>query len=99
MTVPKPFNRETLEQAFARLGDMAWAAGKVIEISVYGGSALILTTDFRVATQDVDAVFDHDRTFLRRSAAVVADEFGWPGNWLNDGVKGFLSARDNSPES
>ncbi|HEX3486801.1 MAG TPA: hypothetical protein VHT51_17235 [Micropepsaceae bacterium] len=90
----KPFNRETLEQAFQQLGQIAHDMGKVVEISIYGGSALVLTTDFRVATQDVDAVFESDRAFVRRAAETIANDFGWSVNWINDGVKGFLSAKD-----
>ncbi|HSZ75578.1 MAG TPA: hypothetical protein VK779_12225 [Rhizomicrobium sp.] len=96
---PKIFNRETLEQAFHRLGELAAAANKIIDISVYGGSALVLTTDFRVGTQDVDAVFEADRSFVRHAAEIVAAEFGWSTDWINDGVKGFLSAQDSSPSA
>ena len=92
--VAAPFDRATLELAFGRLGALAGAEGKVIEISLYGGTALLLTFDERAATRDVDAVFDKDREFVRRAAAVVAEEFGWTRHWINDGVKGFLSARD-----
>lgn len=94
-TSPKPFDRPTLHQAFGRLGELARAADKIVEISVYGGSALVLTTDFRIGTRDVDAVFESDRAFVRQAAGVVADEFGWEPNWINDGVKGFLSAYDS----
>lgn len=90
----QPFDRTTIEQAFGRLGSMARDAGKIVEISVYGGSALVLATDFRVGTRDVDAVFENDRAFIRSAAAAVADEFGWDPTWINDGVKGFLSAKD-----
>ncbi len=93
----KPFNRETLGQAFEQLGQLALSTGKIVEISVYGGSALVLTTDFRVATGDVDAVFESDRSFVRRASKAIADEFGWNENWINDGVKGFLSSRDGQP--
>ncbi len=95
----KPFNRATLEQAFERLGQMAKVADKIVEISIYGGSALVLTTNFRVATQDVDAVFESDKAFIRRAAETVAEEFGWETDWINDGVKGFLSAKDNDQEA
>ncbi len=98
-SVAAPFDRATLEVALGRLGDLAAAEGKVIEISIYGGSALLLTFDRRASTRDVDAVFDMDREFVRRAAAQVADEFGWSRNWINDGVKGFLSARDVQPEA
>ncbi len=92
-----PFDRATLELAFARLGEVAVAEGKVIEISVYGGSAVLLTFENRATTRDVDAVFEKDRAFVRRAATQVAEEFGWSENWINDGVKGFLSARDAEP--
>jgi hypothetical protein len=94
---PRPFDRATLEEAFERIGEMAVAAGKIVEISVYGGSALILSLNHRPATRDVGAVFEKDRAFVRRAAAVLADEFGWPDGWLNDGVKGFLSRADGDP--
>ena len=100
MTVtPKPFDRTTLEEAFERLGEKAVEAEKIIEISVYGGSALVLTTGYRISTQDVDAVFEKDRTFVNRAAGEIAAEFGWPADWLNDGVKGFLSRYDGDPDA
>jgi hypothetical protein len=98
-SVAAPFDRATLEVALGRLGDLAAAEGKVIEISIYGGSALLLTFDQRASTRDVDAIFDKDRDFVRRAAAQVAGEFGWSRNWINDGVKSFLSARDVQPEA
>jgi hypothetical protein len=37
--------------AFERIGQMALDAGKIVEISVYGGSALILTLNQHPATR------------------------------------------------
>jgi len=90
----KPFDRTTLEQALYKLGEIAVQSGKIVEISIYGGSALVLTTNFRVATGDVDALFEADRSFVRLAAKQIADDFGWDDDWINDGIKGFLSARD-----
>jgi hypothetical protein len=89
------FDRAALTRAFDALGRLAWAEGATVEIAVYGGSALMMVYDWRVATKDVDAVFEDDRVVVRRLAAAVADQHGWPADWLNDGVKGFLSARDD----
>jgi hypothetical protein len=89
------FDRATLIDAFTELGSAAWAEGKTIEIAVYGGSALMLIFDWRVATKDVDGVFEGDRETVRRLASRIAEARGWPPDWINDGVKGFLSARDN----
>ena len=88
------FDRVALLDAFASLGRLAWADGKTVDIAVYGGSALILSYDWRIATKDVDGVYEDDRAIVRLLAARVAAERGWPDDWLNDGVKGFLSVRD-----
>jgi hypothetical protein len=50
------FNRDQLLAAFDRLGSRAREHGTRLEIAVYGGSALILASNFRFATEDVDAV-------------------------------------------
>jgi len=99
MVRDKPFDRQTLESALEELGRRAHGEGKTIEIAVYGGSALMLTYDWRLATKDVDAVFEADRQTVRRLAQGIAEENGWDPDWLNDGVKGFLSAADDSPGS
>jgi hypothetical protein len=88
-------NKSKLLNAFEELGKKAWARGKTIEISVYGGSALMLSFDWRAATRDVDAVYEADKILIHELAAEVAEDFGWDPDWLNDGVKGFLSARDS----
>jgi hypothetical protein len=99
MSMTAFLNRDSLEDAFAALGRKARDADKIVEIAVYGGSALVLTLPGRVATKDVDAVLDQDRDWLRQAASDVADERGWPRDWLNDGVKGWLSHRDADPDA
>ena len=93
----RPFDRAILERALGELGRRAHAAGKVIEIAIYGGCAVMLTLNYRVATRDVDAVFEKDKDFVRKIAAEMAQEFGWDTDWLNDGVKGWLSAAETDP--
>jgi hypothetical protein len=88
------FDRHVLEQVFAEIGQKAVDAGKLVEIAVYGGSALVLTLPGRVATKDVDAVLQGDPEWLRRTAREIAQQRGWPADWLNDAVKGFLSSKD-----
>ena len=80
-----------LSDALTEMGRRVHARGKVVEIAVYGGSALMLASNFRVATQDVDAVADTDQDLVNRLAHDIATERGWPRGWLNDGVRAYLS--------
>ena len=82
---------QDLHDAFTDLGVLARSEGKVIDLAVYGGSALMLASNFRVATQDVDAVVEGDQSSVNRLAEKVARSRGWAPDWLNDGVRVFLS--------
>jgi len=92
------FDLAALELALTELGRRAFAADRTIEIAVYGGSALLLTLNRKINTSDVDAVFERDKTFIKKLATDMAEELGWDEDWLNDGVKGWLSAKDSDPD-
>lgn len=97
MTIP--LDRIALESAFAEIGARALAARRVVEIAVYGGAALVLTLEGRVATQDLDAVIANDAAWLRANVADIARQRGWAEDWLNDGVKAYLSHNDGEPDA
>jgi len=81
-----------LNDALTELGRRSHAQGKVVEIAIYGGSALMLASNFRITTQDVDAVADTDQGLVNRLAQEIGAERGWPQDWLNDGVRTYLSS-------
>lgn len=87
-------SKDDILRGLRSLDAKAKASSVVVDLSIYGGAALAIAFDIRKATRDVDAVVRGDPTFLRRAAAEVAAEEGWPEDWLNDGVKGFTSARE-----
>ena len=41
----------------------------------------------------MDAVAVDDRSFLDEAVRVVAARRGWPADWLNDGVRVYLSPK------
>lgn len=83
--------REDILRGLEKIDAMAKEAGVIVDLSIYGGAALALVFDLRVTTRDVDAVVRGSPDFLRKCASRIAREEAWPANWLNDGVKGFIS--------
>ncbi|MGA2290674.1 hypothetical protein [Bradyrhizobium sp.] len=87
------FGREALLDAFDEIGRAAAAAGTRLQIAVYGGSALMLASNFRFSTEDVD-VSTLQRPLPDWLAAVVheiARKNAWQEEWFNDGVAFHLS--------
>src|SRR3954462_8071297 len=89
----KTFDREALLDAFDRIGHAAVEAGTKLQIAVYGGSALMLASNFRFATEDVDIaeIGDEWPEWLTGVVAAIARERGWSEDWLNDAVTFHLS--------
>lgn len=88
------FDRDALLSAFDQVGRAAAVAGTKLQIAVYGGSALMLASNFRFATEDVD-VSELEHPLPGWLAAVVdrlARENGWQDDWFNDGVAVHLSS-------
>jgi hypothetical protein len=87
------FDRDALLDAFDRIGYAAIDAGTKLQIAVYGGSALMLASNFRFATEDVD-IADIGQAWpdwLTSVVAAIAREKEWGEDWLNDAVSFHLS--------
>ncbi|MEA2819821.1 MAG: hypothetical protein QOJ86_1825 [Bradyrhizobium sp.] len=86
-------DRDALLDAFDRIGYAAIEARTRLQIAVYGGSALMLASNFRFATEDVD-IADIGRAWpdwLTKVVAAIAREKEWSEDWLNDAVTFHLS--------
>lgn len=82
------FTRSEIEEGLKRLGELARAKGLHIQLTLVGGAVMVLRFDARPSTRDVDAVIllPREARLTRELARRVADENGWPEDWLNDGA-------------
>jgi len=88
------FDRDALLDAFDQIGRAAVVAGTKLQIAVYGGSALMLASNFRFATEDVDvsALEKPLPEWLANIVRQIAEKNGWGDDWFNDGVAFHLSS-------
>lgn len=82
--------RDQIINALCALESECCRLGISGEICIYGGAEMVLVFDARTATRDVDAVF-RPKSEIMEAAHAVAEKLELPSDWLNDGVKGFLS--------
>jgi len=85
-------DRQRIEELFGLLQERLKAEGVVGEVYLVGGAVMCLAFAARPSTADVDAVFA-PAAIIRRLARAVATDAGADPGWLNDAVKGYLSAR------
>jgi hypothetical protein len=88
------FGRDALLDTFDRIGQAAVQAGTRLQIAVCGGLALMLASNFRLATEDVDvSELQHPLPdWLATVVNEIARQNHWQEDWFNDGVTFHLSA-------
>jgi len=67
------------------------------EILIVGGAALALVFDARDSTYDIDAIF-HPKEDMRKIIKSMAEDYNLHHDWLNDGVKGFITDKMKSEQ-
>jgi hypothetical protein len=91
------FDRDQLLVALDEIGEAAISARARLDIAVFGGSALMLASNFRFATEDVD-IAEIGRPWPNWLSSVVegiAIRNGWSEDWLNEAVTFHLSPLAN----
>ncbi len=85
--------KAAVEDAFREMGEILARSGKMAEIAVYGGAAIMLQFDVTFRTADVDAhVQSGDHGALMDAAKKVAERRGWLRSWLSEAVTVYLGA-------
>jgi len=85
-------SKEAILKAFQDLSDALAKQGLKGELCLFGGTVMVLAYAARVSTKDVDAIF-HPAQNIRELAGQIGRTNDLPEDWLNDGVKGFISVR------
>ena len=85
-------NRQEIERLISLLNEELKREDIRGELYLVGGAVMCLGFAVRASTKDIDAYFV-PATKIRQAAARIALEEGLDDDWLNDGVKGFLSAK------
>ena len=86
------FDAQQITDALRAMSDDLSRKDITGEICIFGGTAMVLAFNARLSTKDVDAIFQPSQA-IRESAKTVAEILDLPEDWINDGVKGFVSAR------
>jgi hypothetical protein len=95
----KAFNTVELLAALDDVGATAVAHREQLTIAVYGGSALMLASNFRFSSEDVDiAPLEKKPAWLDAVIAEIGKRHGWDADWMNDAVGFFLSASAGSDD-
>ena len=83
--------REAILRALSSLSEELGKQNVTGELCLFG-TVMVLAFTARLSTKDVDALFQ-TTPLIREIARRIGEEQHLPTDWLNDGVKGFLSAR------
>jgi len=88
---------ERIRELLGELGRRLDARGLEARLFLVGGAAMALAYSRDRVTRDLDAVFEPKKE-IYQEAARMADDYGLPDGWLNDGVKGLLPDKTHPVE-
>lgn len=90
-------NKDRIQELFYKLNEKFKRDDARGELIVYGGATLCLYMPERKNTKDIDAIF-YPKDLFHKYIEEIATEESLDSNWLNDGVKGFVSHNNDVVE-
>ena len=83
-------NREDIVKYLSLLGQRLKDRDICGEMIIVGGAVMSLVHSAREMTRDIDALYE-PKGEIAAIAQEIAEEYGLTYDWINDGVKGFIS--------
>ncbi len=90
-------SKDIIIKALKMLGEELEKQGLEGEIILTGGASMCLVHSARDMTQDIDALYE-PKAVINEISEKIAKENNLPLDWLNDGVKGFISEKIETTE-
>ncbi|WP_448808800.1 DUF6036 family nucleotidyltransferase [Agromyces bauzanensis] len=84
------FDRDGLESGLRQLVGKLRSTGARSGLRIVGGAALALRYFERESTVDIDAHPIGDAERVLAAGRAIAEENGWPDDWLNNKAAGFI---------
>ncbi|MFE5672614.1 hypothetical protein ACFQ58_13525 [Agromyces sp. NPDC056523] len=84
------FDRDLLIEGLRLLVAALRDSGQPSDLRIIGGAALALRYFDRGVTVDIDAHFIGSPALVDQAALTVAEQQGWPSDWLNNAAGGFI---------
>ncbi len=81
-----------IRELFQSLNEKLEQNKEIGEVGIVGGTVMCLVYQSRLATRDVDAVFEPAQ-LIRKLVADIGEEKGIARDWLNDAVKGYVQGQ------
>lgn len=86
------YTRDDILYLLRRLSSLAKGEGVTLEVAFFGGSCLLLAYDYqdRRLTKDIDAIL-RPEAVAKALIQKIAEEEDLPEDWIDSGVRQFLS--------
>lgn len=85
-----PITPSELQAVLQRLAELARADGVELRLRITGGAVMMIEFNTRTTgTRDLDVLKAQPADKVGAYAEIIANERGWPSNWLNDSAKRF----------
>ena len=82
--------KEIIIESLKQLGSELLQIGMSGEVLLTGGAAMCLVHSARDMTKDIDALYE-PKFEINLLVKKIAKQRNLPDDWLNDGVKGFIT--------